>query len=495
MIYLALLRNHWKSFGRSFEGKRLWLISLGLIPVVTYVVLVLVGLGLFFGRLVRPEGPLGSLGLLNTHLLTAFFGMLGLRFFFQRPPRMEATPYLHLPIARRRLVRYFQAISLVSVHNAYPLLFFLPFWKRHVLPGPWGTEAACVWLAGVVLCLVFFHYLNTLIRIAIDRYAKPLLVGVVALVGLHLLDQALGVQAANRASSWFFDALAGGDALLLLLPAALTLLALAASSRALRWSLRAEEQSASQRRQRVLPDALAFGRTPLRNLILLELMMMWRNKRSRQYVLISIAVSTAYTALLLSDYNAFFGSLMAAAVGLFASGVFALNYGQLMFAWESRYFDGFLTRAIQPQHMVLAKFMVLQGSCLLLFIISLPLFFWLAPELLMLHVAFLFYNAGVTSMLMLTLSVFNRRRVNAAEGSFFNYQGFSMLHWLWILPTIIPPAVLLYALEGTPETALSLVAMLGLVSMLLAWPSSRLLARLLARRKYLMAAGFRSYDR
>ena len=260
-------------------------------------------------------------------------------------------------------------------------------------------------------------------------------------------------------------------------------------------SLRTERGLAAKRSQRALPSALTFGRSPLRNLVVLELMMMWRNKRTKQYVLISVGVSTAYTALLLSDYSAIFGSVMAAAVGLFASGVFALNYGQLMFAWESRYFDGLLARNIQLQHTVLAKFMVLMGSCLALFIISLPLFFWLAPNLLMLHVAFLFYNAGVTSMLMLALSIFNRRRVNAAEGSFFNYQGFSIMHWLWIIPTILPPALLLFFMDNNTDAALSLIASLGLICMLLSWPWSMLLARFLARRKYLMAEGFRSYER
>ncbi len=255
------------------------------------------------------------------------------------------------------------------------------------------------------------------------------------------------------------------------------------------------ERVAATQRQRALPGVLTFGRSPIGNLIVLEMMMMWRNKRTKQYVLISIGVSTAYTALLLSDYNAIFGNVMAAAVGLFASGVFALNYGQLMFAWESRYFDGLLARKIQLQHMVLAKFMVLMGSCLGLFVLSLPLFFWLAPNLLMLHVAFLFYNAGVTSILMLALAVFNRKRVNSAEGSFFNYQGFSLMHWLWIIPTILPPALLLFFLEATPETAMSFIAMLGLISMLLIWPWSMVLSRFLARRKYLMAAGFRSVER
>ena len=495
MIYVALLRNQWRSFVRSFQGKRLWLIGLGLFPLALYVLFVLVVLGLFFDKIVWiPKGDLGSVGLLNAHLLTLFFGMLVLRFFFQRPPRMEILPYLHLPLKRTQLVQYFQAASLVSLHNVYPLLFFVPFWARYVAGGPWGSATALAWLMSLFVCLLLSHYLNTLIRIALDRYAKAFLIVATAIIGFQLIDQLLGAHLVNRASSLLFDPLIRGDLRLLLPLTLLTLGAFVVSSQALLHTLRTERVAATQR-QRALPGVLTFGRSPIGNLIVLEMMMMWRNKRTKQYVLISIGVSTAYTALLLSDYNAIFGNVMAAAVGLFASGVFALNYGQLMFAWESRYFDGLLARKIQLQHMVLAKFMVLMGSCLGLFVLSLPLFFWLPPNLLMLHVVFLFYNAGVTSILMLALAVFNRKRVNSAEGSFFNYQGFSLMHWLWIIPTILPPALLLFFLEATPETAMSFIAMLGLISMLLIWPWSMVLSRFLARRKYLMAAGFRSVER
>ena len=111
MIYLALLRNQWRSFVRSFQGKRLWLIGLGVFPVVLYAVLVLVVLGLFFDKIVwTPQGASGATVLLNTHLASLFLGMLVLRFFFQRPPRMEIPPYLHLPIEHSHLVQYFQIL-------------------------------------------------------------------------------------------------------------------------------------------------------------------------------------------------------------------------------------------------------------------------------------------------------------------------------------------------------------------------------------------------
>ena len=494
MMYMALLRNQWKCFVRSAIKKRTWLAGLGLLPLVLYVAFVLVGLGYFFNRLLDLSPGRQSLQVLNTYLLSAWLSTLALRFFFQRPPRMSVQPYLHLPIARSRLVRYYQAASLASLHNLYPLFFILPFWLKHVRHLAAEPITPVLWLTGQVLCIVLFHFANTWIRMLVDRHPRPMVGLLLAVVGWQLLDQAFGWDVLNRLSSWFFDGLATGQWGPFAALAVGTGAVIVASSRDLAAALRSGPGSAGTQRGALLPDVLRFGHSPIRNLVTLELMMMWRNKRSRQYVLISVGVSTAYTALLLSDFNAISGSLMAAAVGLFASGVFALNYGQLMFAWESRYFDGVLARDVAPQHLVLAKFMVLQGSCLVLFLISLPLFIWLARHLLMLHVAFLFYNAGVTSLLMLVLAVFNRKRVNATEGSFFNYQGFSILHWLWIIPTILPPAVLLFVLEATPETALALIAAMGLLSMLLAWPSSRLLARLLKRRKHLMAAGFRSYD-
>ena len=336
MIYLALLRNQWRSFVRSFQGKRLWLVGLGLVPVVLYLVLVLVVLGLFFDKIVRvPYGPMGALNMLNSQLLTLFLGMLVLRFFFQRPPRMEIPPYLHLPIKRRHLVRYFQGASLLSLHNIYPWFFIIPFWARYVV-GRWpGMGGALMWLLGVFLVLLLSHYLNILLRIIVDRYAKLFVLLALSLVTFQFIDQALGAHLVNHLSSLFFDPLAQGNLRPLLVLVVLTPAAFLISSRALMQSLRTERGLAAKRSQRALPSALTFGRSPLRNLVVLELMMMWRNKRTKQYVLISVGVSTAYTALLLSDYSAIFGSVMAAAVGLFASGVFALNYGQLMFAWES----------------------------------------------------------------------------------------------------------------------------------------------------------------
>lgn len=463
-------------------------------PALLYLAAVLVLLAVFFGDLFSVSTDAEALALVNARLLTALFSLLGLRFFFQRPPRLSIQPYLHLPVRRRQLVRYFQAASLLSIHNLFPLLFLIPFWALHseafARPGH-----GAVWLAGLGLCLLASHYLNTWIRLLLDVRPR-LLAGLAgAVLGLHMADLAVETDILALLSGRLFGALSEGHPFVVGGIALTTLGLLLITTHALHRSLRGTPSMAAPSRERLLPVALGFGRGDLRNLLVFEIKMMGRNRRARQYVIISVVVSTVYTALLLSDYNPFFGSVLAAITGLFASGVFALNYGQLMFAWESRYFDGLMTRPITPQQLVLAKLVLLMGSCLALFLISLPLFAWLAPELLPLHVAFLFYNAGVTSVLMLILAVRNRKRIDPTRGSFFHYEGFSALHWLWVIPTVTPPAVLLYLMRHEPSTAYSIIALAGLVSMLLAWPWSLLLARHFEHRKYRMAVGFRRHDR
>lgn len=494
MLYPALIQTQWKNFARALRGKNVWISSLVLLPLVLYFVFVLIALGFYFDKFFDPlEHRLGSVGRVNAQAIPIFISTFIFRFFFQRPPRIQAQPYLHLPISRSRLVRYFQVASLASFHNLYPFVFLLPFWSVHVVGQVPPSKGDFFWLAGTALCLFLLHYLNTYVRVALDKRSKPFLIAAVIIVAAYIIDQVLDIHGINLISSAIFDALLFGNPWVLGALALLTIATYMVSSRALLQNL-VQDSGPAQRQVRVIPSALDFGSNDVSNLIVFELKMMWRNKRPRQYVLVSILVSTVYSAILLSDYNTFYGSLMSAIIGLFASGVFALNYGQLMFAWESRYFDGFLSRDIKPRQMVLAKLAILQGSCLLLFLISLPLFVWLAQELITLHVAFLFYNAGVTSVLMLALGIRNRRRLDASKGHFLNYEGFSFLHWLWVIPTVIPPALLLFFLEYQPGVALALIAGIGLLSMLLSWPWSMMLARTLSHRKHLMAAGFRSYE-
>ena len=493
MLYRTLLRHQWKRLTRRTSPSSRWIKILAMTVVGAYFTFVLVALGLFAEYFVFEVQPgTTAVPFVNAHLLKILVAMFSLRFFLQRTPRVQIRPYLHLPIHRRRLIRFFQAFSLLSVHNIYPLLFFVPFWVEHLVGPPYSFWASTSWLVGVGLMIVLSHYLNTLLRALLNQSATRFFVVIAAPAVLIALDGLLGLGLLDAASRFLFDRLLAGDVLVLTGLLAVTALVYRRSGALL--MRRLQRGVATTEEPLLRGQALSFdaAQGQVRNLIVLELKMMWRNKRPRQFLLLSVVFSMTYLAFLLLD-GSFKDGPLGAVVGMFASGFFALNYGQLMFSWESTYFDGLLARAIPPHKLVLAKLFLLQGSCFVLFSLTLPLFLWLAPEVVLLHAAFLFYNAGVTSILMLALAVRNRKRVDVSDGSFFNYEGFSALHWLWFIPTLLPPAIVLTLFEDRPLIALGLIGGVGTLSFVLNRAWTALFTRQLVRRKYLMAAGFRNH--
>lgn len=497
MLYRTLLRHQWKRLLRRTPPAYRWLKFLTLGLAGAHLTFVLVALGLLAEHVAWEVQPgVAVVPFLNAHLLKAFVAMFSLRFFLQRTPRLQIRPYLYLPIPRRQLVRFFQLFSLLSVHNVYPLLFFIPFWVQYIAGGPYAAWTPglwlLMWLLGIGLVLIFSHYLNTLLRALLNQNATRFFAIVAVPAGLIALDGVLGAGLINRLSYAVFGGLLAGNVFILIGLIGLTAAVYARSGVLL---MRRLQRGAAPTEEPLLSGhALAFnpGGGQVRNLIVLELKMMWRNKRPRQFLLLSIVFSAAYLVLLLADTTSAAGPL-GAVVGMFASGFFALNYGPLMFGWESAYFDGLLARAISPRKLILAKLLLLQSSCLVLFVLTLPLFLGLAPELVGLHAAFLFYNVGVTSVLMLAFAMRNRRRVDVSDGSFFNYEGFSALHWLWFIPTLLPPAAVLLLFGDRPPLALSLIGGIGAVGFVLSRAWGVLFTRQLVRRKYLMAAGFRNH--
>lgn len=495
-FYLSLIRNHWKYFWRSVKRKHRWITIIAVGLVLTYLTIALVLAGFFFREFLRSLTlDRDPIGFLNRHMLELFIGLFSLRFFLQQGPKIKMQPYLHLPISRRKLVNFFQAFSILSFHNVIPYLFFIPFCVRYLFRGYPGPMGAICWLSGITFILLISHYTNNLLRAILNRNTWYYVIAISLFASLLVLDKFVDTRLLQYFSEVLFDELLRGNLILVSLLGSLAVSIIFYSSALIHQNLLVSPAATNSGRLQRKAIIFAPERGQVLNLIMLELKMIWRNKRPKHYFLLSVVFAVAYITLMLMESHVFSSRAISAIIGIFASGTFALNYGQLMFSWESIYFDGLLARNIRPEELILAKLMLLQGSCLVFFLISLPLFILLSPSLLLLHVTFLFYNAGITSVLMLALAVRNQRRVNIAKsGSFFNYEGFSAMHWLWILPTITPPAILLYFLQNITWTALLFIGGIGVISLVLSKKWSLYFTEMLLERKYVMASGFRQYE-
>jgi hypothetical protein len=390
-------------------------------------------------------------------------------------------------------VVFFQASSLLTVHNVYPLVFFIPFWFTYVGPEH-SAISGSLWLASVLLLLGASHFGNLVLRSLLARRAAWFYPLIVLLVLVAIIDETSGNGMTTTLSAHLFGQILSGDPLSFGLTSGVFVVLAVWSSLLLHRTLRqplASEVSAVVKRSRFRVPA-RYGMAG--QLLHLELLLMWRNRRPRHYLILSLMFSTMYLVVMMATERAYGGVIFDGLIGLFASGGLALNYGQLMFSWDSRHFDGILARNISMKQVVRAKLLLLQFSCLVLFIISLPLFLWFKPELLVVHFAFLLYNAGITTILVMELASRNVNPVDIAQsGSFFNYEGFSAKHWLWFIPTALPPTLFMLAVKDHLITGLVVLSSIGFISLLATDMWTSYFSKALTRRKYSMAEGFRNH--
>lgn len=462
--------------------------------MLAYSAFVLVVLGAFFPKfsdLAFPgEAPVQ---VVNQYLLATFVSLFFMRFLFQKTPRMKVVPFLHIPISRTSLVRFFQVSSLGSIHNGYPLLFFLPFWWRFVRPNAESLGGAIWWLMAIGLLVLASHFLNLYLRSVLRQRTGIFYALIILFMVTAFVDEWMGAGLQRTVSEYLFADILKGSYVGMMLLGSVTLASVMASTRELMKGLRPEPPDVSSRPARIgqldIPES--WGVTG--QLVRLELLLMWRNRRPRHYLIISILFSTMYLLVMLGPGNALSGMAIGAMVGLFASGGFILNYGQLMFSWDSQHFSGLVTRNIPFRSLIKAKLIVLQLSCVILFVVSMPIFVFLRPEYVPLHFAFLFYNAGITSVLIMELAARNKAPIDIGRsGGFFNYEGFSARHWIWFIPTALPPILFLTVMQSQPKAGLMILATIGFVSILATDLWTRYFAASLNSRKHTMLNGFRS---
>jgi len=491
-ILVLLVRNQLRRLRRSVTrpGDRIMVVLVGILGV--YMAFTLLVLGAFFPKFAVKFGmEADPVELVNAHVLGVLIGLFGLRFLFQKTPRLRLLPYLHLPVPRSLLVSFFVGSTTLSLHNVFPLLFTVPFAIRHVAP-IYGTEGALAWALGGYALLLVSNFANLYLRTLLQKHEGLFLMILGSLLVIGFLDEYVGAHVVQTISSGLLTPLLDVDLFTIVAIGSFVLGSAIFAATAIHESVRGMSLDLVPPRRAGRLYEFAERWSVVGHLVWLELRLMFRNRRPRHYLVISLLFSTVYLVFLLATPAVFGDYVFAAVMGLFASGGFVLNYGQLMFGWDSSYFDGLLGRDLRMKLLARSKVLVLQGSCLLLFVISLPLFLWLRPDLVPLHVAFLFYNAGVTSQLIMELAVRNRDPIDLGRnGGVLNYEGFSIRHWLWFFPTALPPTLLLLVLKDQEALAWTLLAVVGLLGLAATEIWIRRHATALESRKYIMAAGFR----
>jgi hypothetical protein len=178
-------------------------------------------------------------------------------------------------------------------------------------------------------------------------------------------------------------------------------------------------------------------------------------------------------------------------MGLLMTGLLILSYGQFMFSWESRYFDLILIRPVAYRQYLNAKFIILIGCGLVLFLLSLPILFF-SRKLFYWNCLLFLYNIGVNSYILLFWATFTRKRMDLTA-SIFSTQGKGGNHFMSILPTFVFPILLYFLIISLVPAHWGLLILggLGLAGLLLQPVLMNWVLKFFHWQKYKMAAGFR----
>lgn len=485
-MFRYFINLQWKSFFRSASlGKGLALKIVMLFFAVNIAVsLTLAGTALFFllQNIFPGTDPLRKLSEFMPYwLLTELF----IRYFMQKLPVMEVKPLLTLPIRKSTIVHFILAKSGISFFNFMGLCIFVPF-ATVLLAQGYPVPNVGFWLLSVIFMVLMVNYVNFIINKS-DR-AFLILAGIFIL--LYALQYFAILPIADYASGIFY-ALYEHE-FLFTVPLVLSVLAYLSNYRFLRKRIFLDD-SIGKRTKRAVSSELTwtrhFGR--IAPFLQLDLKMIWRNKRTKTQVFLSLAMILYGLVFYTMDDFALTSSLMVFA-GIFITGIFLANFGQFVPAWDSAYYSMLMSQNIPLRKYLESKAILISFSVVIMFFLSIP-YVYFGWQALAINFSAALYNLGVNIPIILFFGSLNKKRIDLDKSAFSNMQGTGAAQFLVIIPLLGLP-ILIFALFKflvSFEVGLMAITALGLLGLIF---RNRLLdgiTELYRKRKYGMIAGFK----
>ncbi len=405
------------------------------------------------------------------------------RFFLQQLPTMSIQPYRTLPLGKGKLLHYPLIRSVFSFFNFLPLFLIVPFFIMVVCAG-----SPAIFSFAWVITLLCFIGVNNFLNFSIKKQfiSKPALI--LLLFGMTGILLFLDLREIFKVSQWFakFVMYISGAPVLVMVPVSLVILSYRLAYRTLRKNFYPEESQASRTTKGSFTFLSRYGETG--ELLGIELKMILRNKRPRSVMIFSL-IFLGYGMILYDDPDNLVKLMMGGFLLTFA---FALNYGQFLFSWEGSYFDSYLANKISAFHYIRSKYLFFAAAGIIGFLLSSP-YILISPKIIFVNLAMLFYNVGISSILLLVFCTNNSTSIDLGTSQIMNFQGTGAIQFLMIFPLIGIPLVIhvLFYFLGIREYSILGIGILGLIGIILSGYLMQMVTRLFLSRKHQMASGFR----
>lgn len=483
------LNLEWKSFFRSASFGKSIALKIVMAFFALYFIVMFLFIGFFMDKIIQEVYPDSDPFIVFNGFI--FFWVLGdlvIRFFFQKLPVMSVKPLLTLPIKRRTIVNYVLGKSALSFFNFLPLFAIVPFGLK-LLSGGYSTTTILIWMLTIIVLTLINNFLNFIIESASAGTELSFLPIILFAGSLFALNHFNIINIADLLSSGVIAI--SENPMLLVVPIAVLAMVYLYNFKILRKKLFLDS-SLKTKTQEVNASNLEWTKKfgDIAPFMQLDLKLLWRNKRPK---------STVWMLLIGLLYGLFFypnpmyqdKEFLFAFVGIFVTGIFLINFGQFIPAWDSGYYKMLMSQNIKYEQYLKSKYTLMTMSVIILFVLSIP-YVYFGWKILIAHFAAAVYNVGVNSYVILIGGSFNRKKINLNERAAFNFQGTGAVQWLLGLPLMLLPMGIfaIFNFMFSFQIGILVLILMGLTGIIFHQKIMKIITRRYLASKYKMVSAF-----
>lgn len=484
--WLKLYRS--SSFGRSLIK--------GLL--MTFLAILLLGylaiLGIYLSDIiVSVFGRKEQIPVVNRYLFYFFALEFFYRYFVQRLPVMEIEKYLHLPIAKSRIIHFLLLRSLVSPLSLIAVLVFLPFAMSEVSAN-YGSIAGWRWVLCIVLSSWALHWLMLWFK---QRFEDSLW-GILVILTVSVIGAGAEYFALFNLGDLFEPIFA--YSLQSSLPVfAMGIFVAACYRLSYTYYLKnayAEHRDDETNRLWSEGSLDIFSRFGLAGEFAdTEWKLIVRHKKSRSY----LALTLFFMLYGIIFYNnpryvgedEINGFILLPATLM--TSIFMVNYGQMLISWNSSHFDFFLSKPSGIAALIKGKFLLFILSGLITFLLTIP-YVYFGWQILLAHFVMLLFNLGINLHILSLMALWNPKPMDINKGAMFNYEGVGIAQLLMVVPFLLAPYIIYIPVNLWLGSywGMAAVGIFGLAGLLLFPRLAKMSVDKCIKNKYRIAAVFRS---
>ncbi|MBT8286675.1 MAG: hypothetical protein KJO00_01565 [Bacteroidia bacterium] len=478
-----------KQYFRSSYWQKSLLMNIFLVFIALYFMATFLILGVAMYPLLKKLYPDSDPFLVfNGFLFYWFIIDLLMRFFFQKLPVMSVKPLLVLPVKRKTVVNFVLGKSALSFFNFLPLFAYVPF-SIMLIGNDYPPGQIMVWLFALVVIILIINFLNFIIESVSSEIELPFLPVILIAGGLFGLNYFEIISFNSLISNGLVSI--STNPIYLIIPALILCVIYWLNFKALKKKLYIDNSLQGKKKEvktTNLDWTKKFG--DIAPFMQLDIRLILRNKRSKSSVwmlLIGLLYGLFfYPNPIYQDMEWFF-----VFIGIFVTGIFLINFGQFIPAWDSSYYKLLMSQNIKYERYLKSKYSLMIMSVVVMFILSIP-YVYFGWKILIAHFAAAVYNIGVNAYVILWGGSYNRKKINLDQRAAFNFQGTGAVQWLIGIPLMLIPMgifALFYFILGF-EVGIGVILGMGLIGIMFHQKIMRFIKSRYQGSKYNMIEAF-----